>query len=245
MPGETDTLAPAAWTLLTTAAAFALDTPLPRALLRQVLDGTDIPELAEALDAAEGWLIAQAWLGRLEEGPELLVVPPHAREAVRARLGNDALFAKVQDGVVAVVYTALEAAQTTQDADRIAAVLLQAVGVAHEALARGSDLAIDLAWLAGDMLARLGDTRAEPLLAAVVAADTGSAEETLSVAGALVWLGAFAAARGDRAQGGTYYARAVTICASRLGPDHWITQDTRATMLRVLGRDGWPAPETA
>jgi hypothetical protein len=245
MPTDTDTLAPAAWTLLTTAAAFAPDTPLPRALLRQTLDGMDVPGLAESLDAAEAWLIAQAWLGRLTEDPELLIVPPQARAAVRARLGNDALFAQLQDGVAAVVYAALEAAQTAQNVDQIAAILLQAVGVAREAIARGSELAADLAWLAGDMLARLGDAQAEPLLAAVVAADTGSAENTLSVAGALVWLGAFAVARGDRTQGGAYYARAVTICASRLGSEHWITRDTRATMQRVLGRDGWPAPETA
>jgi hypothetical protein len=245
MPIDDAALAPTAWTLLTTAAAFALDTPLPRALLRQVLEGADTPGLAEALEAAEAWLLAQAWLGRLEDEPELLVVPPHAREAVQARLGNEALFAQVQDGVAAAIYDTLETAREGQDADQIAAILLQAAGAAREAIARGSDLAADLAWLAGDTLARLGDTRAEPLLAAVVAADTGSAEDTLSVAGALVWLGAFAAARGDRVQGGTYYARAVTICASRLGPDHWITLDTRAAMERVLGRDGWPAAETA
>ena len=46
MPIDDVAHAPSAWTLLTTAAAFALDTPLPRVLLRQVLQGADAPGLA-------------------------------------------------------------------------------------------------------------------------------------------------------------------------------------------------------
>jgi hypothetical protein len=245
MCSNPDTLSPAAWTVLTTAAAFAIDTPLPQALLRQALAGLGIPELAAALDTAEASLIAYAWLGRLVEAPDLLVAPPHARDAVRTRLGSDALFMQVQDGVAAVVYTALETAQTAQDHRQIASILPQAIGLAHEALARGSGLAAELSWLVGDLLARRGDTRAEPLLAAVVAADTGRPEQTLNVAGALVWLGAFAATRGDRSEGGRYYARAVALCAGRLGPNHWITRDTRAAMQRLLGQDGWPSPAAA
>ena len=244
MCSHPDTLSPAAWTVLITAAAFAPDTPLPQALLRQALDGVGIPELAD-LDTIEASLLAQAWLGRLVEGPDLLVVPPYARDAARRRLGSDAHFVSVQDGVAALVYTALETAQTAQDHRQIVAFLPQAIALAHEALARNSGLAAELAWLVGDLLARWGDTRAEPLLAAVVATDTGAPDQTLNVAGALVWLGAFAATRGDRSEGGRYYARAVALCADRLGPDHWITRDTRAAMQRLLGRDGWPSPAAA